>query len=263
MGITIAVVGKGGTGKTTLSALLIQHLSRKGIVLAVDADPSTNLNQALGLTLEDTVGSIREKMDKELKEGTLSPGVTKAEILERQMRGILVESSRVDLLAMGRPEGPGCYCAVNNILRTLIDKLTESYNYVVMDCEAGMEHISRQTTKDIDLMITVSDPTVRSITTAIGMKELISEMRTRTGPVALVINRVAKQLPEDIRKLVEGQGFDPIVEIPEDKDVYDLEVGGRPIIELQDDTPLRQGVADLLSALGLEDVHPAKGQGVA
>ena len=249
MATVIAVAGKGGVGKTTLSALLIQHLSQDGIVLAIDADPATNLNQALGLELLETVGGIREKMDKEIKEGIFSPGVAKIDFLNRRVRGALVESDKVDLLAMGRPEGPGCYCAVNNMLRAIIDDLAGNYDYVVMDCEAGMEHISRQTTRDIDVLITVSEPTMRSLTTAIAMKELITDLRTRTGRISLVINRLAKELPQDVWKMIEGQGFDPIVEIPQDETLYDLEIGGRPVIEIAENTLLRRGIEKLVSII--------------
>ncbi len=249
MSTIVAVGGKGGVGKTTISALLIQALSQKGVVLAVDADPATNLNQALGLELGDTVGSIREKMDKEVKGGTFNPGLAKRDFLDRKIRGILVESEKVDLIAMGRPEGPGCYCAVNNILRTVIDHLIGNYDYVVMDCEAGMEHISRQTTRNIDVFVTVSDPTLRSLSTAIAMKGLIRELRTGAGRISLVVNRVRKALPPDVQRMIEREGFDPILQIREDDALYDLEVRGSPVIQIDEDTPLRQGIAPLVSIL--------------
>jgi len=249
MASVIAVAGKGGVGKTTISALLIQHLSRNGVVLAIDADPATNLNQALGLELLETVGGIREKMDKEVKGGTFSPGVAKKDFLERRIRGALVESDKVDLLAMGRPEGPGCYCAVNNMLRAIMDDFAGNYDYVVMDCEAGMEHISRQTTRDIDVLITVSEPTMRSLSTAMAIKELITDLRTRTGKISLVINRMAKELPQDVWKKIKGLGFDPIVQIAQDETLYDLEVGGRPVIEIAETSPLRKGIEDLISII--------------
>jgi CO dehydrogenase maturation factor len=249
MAAIMAVAGKGGVGKTTISALLIQRLSQDGIVLAIDADPATNLNQALGLELAGTVGGIREKMDKEVKGGLLAAGVAKKDFLERRIRGALVETDKIDLIAMGRPEGPGCYCAVNNMLRSIMDDLSSNYDYVVMDCEAGMEHISRQTTRDIDILITVSDPTLRSLTTATAMKELIGELRTGVGRISLVINRVRKALPQDVERMVEVAGFDPIVQISEDDAIYDLEVAGRPVIEIDNDTPLRKGIASLVSIL--------------
>ena len=188
-------------------------------------------------------------MDEEVKGGTFSPGVAKKDFLDRRVRGALVESDRVDLLAMGRPEGPGCYCAVNNMLRTIMDDLAGNYDYVVMDCEAGMEHISRQTTRDIDVLITVSEPAMRSLTTAMAMKELITDLRNRTGRISLVINRVAKDLPRNVWKMIESQGFDPIVEIPQDETLYDLEVEGRPVIEIAESAPLRKGIEELVSII--------------
>ena len=174
---TVAIAGKGGTGKTTVAALLIKLLSQKGLVLAVDADPSTNLNQALGLSLDDnkTVGRIREKMTEDVSKGRFSPTIAKQEYLFSKIMESLVESKGFDLLAMGRPEGPGCYCASNEFLRVSLDKLVKDYkyNYIVMDCEAGMEHISRQTTRDVDVLLIMSDPTIRGITTAARMKDLI------------------------------------------------------------------------------------------
>jgi len=144
---TIVNAGKGGTGKTTIAALLINLLSQKGTVLAVDADPSTNLNLALGMPLDGTVGDMREEMALAVKSGTYDNNVAKPDYIEMKIMESLVESDRIDLLAMGRPEGPGCYCAANSMLRTSIDRLGKNYDYVVIDCEAGMEHISRQTTR--------------------------------------------------------------------------------------------------------------------
>jgi CO dehydrogenase maturation factor len=158
---TIAMAGKGGTGKTTVSALIVKLLSKKGLVLAVDADPSTNLSQALGLPLDEsrTVGRIREKMAEDVSQDRLSPDVGKPEYLYSKVVESLVESKGFDLLTMGRPEGPGCYCASNEFLRACLDKLVKDYkyDYVVMDCEAGMEHISRQTTRDVDALLLMSD----------------------------------------------------------------------------------------------------------
>ena len=159
---TIAVAGKGGTGKTVIAALLVKILSERGLVLAVDADPSTNLNLALGLPLKDseTIGYVREKLTRDIAKGQLSPSIAKQDYLFGKIRESLVESKGFDLLAMGRPEGPGCYCAPNEFLRVSLDQLVKDYkySYVVMDCEAGMEHISRQTTRDIDMLLVIDKP---------------------------------------------------------------------------------------------------------
>ena len=149
MTTTIAVAGKGGTGKTTIAALLIKLLAAKGVVLAIDGDPSTNLHISLGLPLNQTIGNVREEMTEAVKTGRYDSSMPKMDYVGLKISEALVESERVDLLAMGRPEGPGCYCAANDMLRFCIDRLAKNYDYVVIDCEAGMEHISRQTTQDI------------------------------------------------------------------------------------------------------------------
>jgi CO dehydrogenase maturation factor len=252
---TIAIAGKGGTGKTTVAALLIKLLSQKGLVLAVDADPSTNLNQALGLSLDDnkTVGRIREKMTEDVSKGRFSPTIAKQEYLFSKIMESLVESKGFDLLAMGRPEGPGCYCAPNEFLRVSLDKLVKDYkyNYIVMDCEAGMEHISRQTTRDVDVLLIMSDPTIRGITTAARMKDLIGEIRSNIGKVGLIINRVRGELSPEIKKAIDESGLQVIALIPEDSNMAALEMKGRPITELPQESPLQLKVKEMIEGLGL------------
>jgi len=252
MTTTIAVAGKGGVGKTSISALVIQLLSQKGVVLAIDADPATNLNQALGVSEGETVGRIREDMSEAVKLGSISPSQSKQEYLDGKIMAALEEYKGFDLLAMGRPEGPGCYCAANNMLRVSIDKLGHRYDYVVIDSEAGMEHISRQTTRDIDVLFIVSDLTQRGINTAASMKALIGEMRTTVGKICLVINKVPdNKLPPEIKKLTEDHGFELVATIPQDAELAELEIKGMPTIELSPESLLRNGVKDLLTKVGL------------
>ncbi|MDP2953873.1 MAG: AAA family ATPase [Chloroflexota bacterium] len=248
---TIAVAGKGGTGKTSLSALLIYRLKDKGVVLAIDGDPSTNLHMALGLPLGDTVGDIREGMLAATKTGRLDPSLSKPDYVELKVREAVVESRRLDLLAMGRPEGPGCYCAANNMLRTSIDRLAKNYDYVVIDCEEGMEHISRQTTRDVNILLLVSDPTMKGITTAARMKELIGELRTKVGKIGLVVNRVNGGLSEPVRRAMEEAGLELLATIPEDRAVRDLDASGTPLTQLPLDSPLQLGVAEVIAKLEL------------
>ena len=252
---TIAIAGKGGTGKTTVAALLIKLLSQKGLVLAVDADPSTNLNQALGLSLEDdkTVGRVREKMTEDVSKGRFNPTIAKQEYLFSKIMESLVESKGFDLLAMGRPEGPGCYCASNEFLRVSLDKLVKDYkyNYIVMDCEAGMEHISRQTTRDVDVLLIMSDPTIKGVTTAARMKKLIEELRANVGKVGIIINRVRGELSPEIKKAIDESGLQVIALIPEDSNMAALEMKGRPITELPQESPLQLKVKEMIEGLGL------------
>ena len=252
---TIAIAGKGGTGKTTVSALFIKLLSQKGLVLAVDADPSTNLSQALGLPLDEsrTVGKIREKMAEDVSKDRLSPDVGKPEYLYSKVVESLIESKGFDLLTMGRPEGPGCYCASNEFLRACLDKLVKEYkySYVVMDCEAGMEHISRQTTRDVDALLLMSDPTMKGVTTAARMNELIKELRSNVGRIGLVINRVRGELSTEIRKAIEDSGLQILALIPEDPDMAGLEMQGKPVTGLPPESPMLLKVKEIAKGLDL------------
>jgi CO dehydrogenase maturation factor len=255
MSKTIAIAGKGGTGKTTVAALLIKLLSQKGLVLAVDADPSTNLSQALGLPLDDnkTVGRIREKMAEDVSKDRLSPDVGKPEYLYGKVLESLIESKGFDLLTMGRPEGPGCYCASNEFLRACLDKLVKDYkyDYLVIDCEAGMEHISRQTTRDVDVLLIMSDPTMKGVTTAARMSELIRELRSNVGKVGLVVNRVPGELSAEIKKAIHDSGLQIIALIPEDPDLADLDMRGKPVTELPPESPLQSKVREIAEGLRL------------
>jgi CO dehydrogenase maturation factor len=248
---TITVAGKGGVGKTAISAMIVGLLSRKEVVLAIDADPSANLNTALGLPLERTVGKAREDTTDDILKGRLAPDINKQDVLDSRIREALVESSRIDLIAMGRPEGTGCYCAANHMLRISIERLTRNYAYVVIDSEAGMEHISRQTTQDVDYLLIVTDPTMRGLTAASRIKDLVKELKTRVGHIYLVVNRVRDSLPPEIAAAVNDFGLDLAGTIAEDPNMPALEIKGKPIIDLPEGSPLRVGVAALLSKIGL------------
>ena len=226
-------------------------MSKKGVVLAIDADPSTNLNTALGMPLEATVGDAREDVTEAITKGKTSPGVSKQDMLEMKIRGALVESSKIDLLAMGRPEGPGCYCAANHMLRASIDRLAKNYDYVVVDSEAGLEHISRQTTQDVDCLVVITDPTMRGLTAAARVKDLIKEMRTKVGKIGLVVNRVRNGLPAELSQAIKDFGLDLIATIPEDPNLPALEIKGKPIPELPEGSPLRVGAQEILTKFGL------------
>jgi CO dehydrogenase maturation factor len=255
MPITIAVAGKGGTGKTAISALLATLLAKESPpVLAVDGDPATNLHQALGLPLDDetnTIGGIRELIEEKITRAEFAPGTDKQAWLDARIFEGLVESSGLDFLAMGRSESQGCYCAVNHMLRYILDKLANNYKYVVIDNEAGMEHISRQTTRDVDVLLIISDPTIRGITAAVRTKKLIHELRTNVGRIYLVVNRVGNGLSPEIKELMAQAELDLLVTIPEDPNMAPLETAGRPLTELPPDSPLRTAVADIATKTSL------------
>lgn len=256
MTTTIALAGKGGTGKTTVAALLIKILTEQnaGTVLAIDADPSTNLNLVLGMPLDSTVGSIREGMLAQIDaRGNVaaSPGMTKHEYLDYQIALALEEGQSVDLLAMGRPEGPGCYCPVNHILRQIIDQMGRSYDYVVMDNEAGMEHLSRRTTQDVDKLLVVTDPTVRGVVAASRIIELCDELSIAVRETYLIINRLSGEMPPPLSQAVDDLGIELAGVIPYDPDLVAYDAVGRPLFELSRDSAAYQAVLRTAQKIGI------------
>ncbi len=249
----IAIAGKGGTGKTTFTAMVIKHLREHstGYILAIDGDPSANLNLVLGMKLEETIGHIREEAMIDVKSGRYDASMSKHDYFEYQINRSLVEGDHVDLIAMGRPEGPGCYCAANNILRHVIDRLGNDYDYVVIDNEAGMEHISRQTTRDIDLLFIISDPTVRGLMGAKNIVDLTRELGTRIRRSYLVINGVRGTLPTPLVERAKDIGVPLLGTLPYDERVAEFDVTGRPMIELDSDSALVSASHALLDQAGI------------
>ncbi len=249
MTLTIALAGKGGTGKTTIAACLIRYLleERGGSVLAIDADPAMNLPLVLGMEAEQTVGDIREDMLELVQSsgalaGSLPGGMSKQEYLDYQVRMSIVEGDRVDLLVMGRPEGPGCYCAANQMLRLIVDRVSTQYDYVVIDNEAGMEHLSRRTTRDVDVLLLVTDPTQRGLSTAQAMARMAGDLHINVGRVYLVVNRVVGELPPPLAEAVARSGLELAGVVPEDPQMAEFEFTGRPLIQLPPETAVYQAV---------------------
>jgi CO dehydrogenase maturation factor len=253
--ITIAVAGKGGVGKTTVAALVIDYLARlkKGSVLAIDADPSTNLNLALGVALDQTIGAGREDLVGDIRSGQYSLGLDKQQSFRLMIQECLMEGNTFDLLAMGRPEGAGCYCAPNHLLRQSIDALAKSYTFVVIDNEAGLEHISRRTTRDVDLLLVISDATVRGLIAAQRVFELVVELGSRVYKAGLVINRVptnddgTPHLPPELAARVEELKLPLLSLLPQDPAVGEKDALGEPLVTLLPDSPLRQQLEALLA----------------
>lgn len=251
MGRTIAVTGKGGVGKTAFTALLIRLLveSKQGAVLAVDADPNLNLDAALGLTLTDTVGDLREEgLDRAQ---SLPGGMAKAEFLQLRVQQALAESEGFDLLAMGRPEGPGCYCFANSILRACVDKIGKQYAFVVIDCEAGLEHLSRRTAGDVDALFLLSDPSLRSLETAARVMRLIEELHTRVGERVLAFTRVVDGISDELRAAARDRGLPKPFLIPEDAELRNLDMQGKPLVEVSQDNPALAAVRKIMTETGL------------
>jgi CO dehydrogenase maturation factor len=260
MTTTIALAGKGGVGKTTLAALIIRYLidSQPGPVLAIDADPSSNLNLALGLELEWTVGDIREDLLAQVKQsltaggaamGTLPGGLTKREYLDYEIRNALAEGARFDLIAMGRSEGPGCYCAVNHNLRQVVDAISRNYRYVVIDNEAGMEHLSRRTTRDVEHLIVVSDPTPRGLIAAQRIGAFRHEFDIAIQNAYLVINRAPATLPAELQAYIARLDFPLLGVVPPDDTLATFELSGRPLVEIPPTAPSYRAVAAMMAPI--------------
>lgn len=239
MSLTIALAGKGGTGKTTLAALLIRYLVRlrAGAVLAIDADPAANLHLALGLPLGTTVGDIREGLMAGVQAGAVGTGIARRDYINTELRLAVEEGDQVDLLVMGRPEGQGCYCAVNHMLREIIDGLGRQYSFVVIDNEAGMEHLSRRTTRNVDVLLVVSDPTMRGLKAAEAIVKLADELQIQVGRRLLVINRAAGELPAPMQQTLAEFPVPLAAIVPNDPAIGELDALGQPVASIDPRSP--------------------------
>ncbi|MGD0883497.1 MAG: AAA family ATPase [Thermodesulfovibrionales bacterium] len=254
MAYVIAFAGKGGTGKTSTASLAIRYLlkRRTGPVLAVDADSNACLNEAIGVKVHATIGQLREESLETIRGGGDRPGgMSTEQLFDYQVQQSLIESRGCDLLVMGRPEGPGCYCAANNIIRKYTDKLSETYPYVVIDNEAGMEHLSRRTTQKIDLLIIVSDPTVKGILTAQRIHALVDELRLDVDKRVLIINRVVGHDGEYLKEMAEKSGIVVAGLVPQDEMVFAFDLEGKPLMELPDDAKVVQSIFAILDSLSI------------
>jgi CO dehydrogenase maturation factor len=253
MAFTLAVAGKGGTGKTTLAALLIQTLIERGEgpVLAVDADPNPNLGFVLGCKVEKTISELRDDLLDHIRK--LPAGVTKDDYLEMGIQECLWEGRGVDLLVMGAGEGPRCYCAVNSVLRRCIDRLRGAYRYVVMDNEAGLEHLSRCTTQDVDVLLVVSNGLPISLQAASKIRELTRKLALRIGVQYLILNDVEAAAGGrengDVRLLAQQTGLKLLGVVPSDSRLRELSRMAEPVGQLAPDSPARQALRELLAAV--------------
>ena len=248
MAFKIAVSGKGGVGKTSISSLLVLRLIARGCnpVLAVDADPNTCLDSVLGVKAVISIGKVREEARDEASKG-ISSGISKQQLLEMKLAESLVESDDFDLIAMGRPEGPGCYCYANNVLKQAIQQISEHYPYVVMDNEAGLENLSRRIVQSVETLIFVTDPSVRGFETLIRLQQLAGEMDIRYDKLGVIVNRVRNgSMPPSAEKL-QQIGASVITALPDDDEIAAFAEQDKPFTQLSIDNPVVKGIDEFLN----------------
>jgi len=247
----IAIAGKGGTGKTTLAALLIRYLTeeKKGnTILAVDADANANLNEALGLEVNETIGTILE----DTKDPKAVPtGMTKDIFIEYRLSRAMVEEDDFDLVVMGSPQGPGCYCYPNDLLKNYLEKLSKNYDYMVIDNEAGLEHLSRRLLPTVDLLLVTSDSTARGVRSAGRVREIVDNVKIAVSKMGLIIGRsqegVSKQLEQEVKKT----GLELFGEVPNDPMVADYDLKGEALLKLPDDSEAVKATKEIFKSLSL------------
>ena len=235
MPFSVALAGKGGTGKTTLAGMLIKYLvaKEKTPILAVDADCNSNLNEVLGLGVAKSLGTAREDM----KKGNVPSGMTKDIFISMKLEEAVLESDGFDLIVMGQPEGQGCYCAANSLLIDFLDKLSDNYPYIVMDNEAGMEHISRLTTKNVDILLIVADASRRGLQAAVRIEDLAKCLNIGVRKSYLVINQTKEDPSDTVHRIIEESGLELVGTIPDDEMIYEFDLNGRPTVEVPEENP--------------------------
>ena len=251
---TIAVAGKGGVGKTTTCGMIIDYLCSKkqGPVLVVDADANANLNEVLGVEVETSLGAIREEMAQAELRGTIPAGMTKADYADFKFNSAIVEEDDFDMLVMGRTQGKGCYCYVNGVLKTQVDKYAKNYSYIVMDNEAGLEHVARGTLPKVDTMLLISDCSRRGIQAAARVAEIVEEMALNPGVMGLIVNRAPDgKLDEGVLEEIEKHGLKLLGVLPQDEGVYRCDCDGQPSAKLPAINPVKAAVKEIMQSLGL------------
>jgi len=247
MAYTIALAGKGGVGKTTIAGMLIKYMIKNGKspILAVDADSNYNLNEVLGVEVSDTLGNAREDM----KKGAVPNGMTKDIFISMRLEEAVIETGEYDLVVMGQPEGTGCYCAANTLLLNCLERLAENYPYIVMDNEAGMEHISRLTTRNVDVLIIVADASRRGLQAAFRINKLASELNIGVVKSFLILNQVKNSIPDEMKQLIAEEGLELAGTVPEDEEVYDFDASGTPTIELPEGNTAQQAAFEIFESI--------------
>jgi len=250
----IAVAGKGGTGKTTICGMLVRNLAArsKGHILAVDADPNSNLNEVLGVAMPVTIGEIREGMLARGEGDNIPAGMTKQDYMAHMFIDALHEDKSFDLLVMGRTQGAGCYCYINGVLRAQIDKHAGGYSHIVVDNEAGLEHISRGTLPRVDTLLLVSDCSRRGIQAAGRAAQMANDLSLKPKVLKLIVNRAPDGKPDDgIMEEIKNQGLDLLGVLPHDETVYRFDSEGKPSADVPDDSAIKSTLRDIINKLEL------------
>ena len=251
---TIAVAGKGGVGKTTTCGMMIDYLCSKkqGPVLVVDADANANLNEVLGVEVETSLGEIREEMARAELKGSIPAGMTKADYADFKFSSAIIEEDDFDMLVMGRTQGKGCYCYVNGVLKTQVDKYAKNYSYIVMDNEAGLEHVARGTLPKVDTMLLISDCSRRGIQAAARVAEIVNEMELNPAQMGLIVNRApGGKLDDGVMEEIRKHGLKLLGVLPQDDGVYRCDCEGQPSAKLPDSNPVKAAVKEIMQSLGL------------
>ena len=251
---TIAVAGKGGVGKTTTCGMIIDYLCKKknGPVLVVDADANSNLNEVLGVEVETSLGQIREEMAHAELNGTIPAGMTKADYADFKFKSALIEDDDFDMLVMGRTQGKGCYCYVNGVLKTQVDKYAKNYSYIVMDNEAGMEHIARGTLPHVDVMLLVSDCSRRGVQAVARIAEMVEEMNLNPGQMGVIINRAPNgELDQGVLDEINKHGLKLFGVLPHDDAVYRCDCAGEPSSKLPENDPMKEKLKSIMKDIGI------------
>ena len=251
---TIAVAGKGGVGKTTTCGMIIDYLcgKKQGPVLVVDADANANLNEVLGVEVETSLGAIREEMAQAELKGTIPSGMTKADYADFKFSSAIVEEDDFDMLVMGRTQGKGCYCYVNGVLKSQVDKYAKNYSYIVMDNEAGLEHVARGTLPHVDMMLLVSDCSRRGIQAAARVAEIVGEMDLKPGIMGLIVNRAPNgELDAGVKEEIAKHGLKLLGVLPQDEGVYRCDCDGEPSAKLPASNPVKAAVKNVMQSMGL------------
>ncbi|MGE0014821.1 MAG: AAA family ATPase [Candidatus Methanomethylophilaceae archaeon] len=242
----IALAGKGGVGKSTIASQIVRRLSARGTVLAVDADPNSNLSDKIGLETKGTIGELRDEIIAD--PGRVPSGVSKQQYVYDQVQRAMTETDSVDLLVMGRPEGEGCYCFINSALKECFVKLIPNYDFTVVDNEAGMEHMSRKVLPQADVFLFVSDPTVTGIKTAGRLSELAEEVGIEIGRKILIVNNLAGNMPEKLSDAAAEAGFAETLALPHDSFITESAMESE-VLEVPDDTPFGESLLKLLALI--------------